>query len=185
MRNVKNIIAAVLCVVSLAACQNVKKELGVGRNSPDEFTVVKRAPLTLPPDYELRAPAEGTLAPPSAAVEQARSALMGETTGELSGKSGDADDVLLQKMGATGADPNIRSVIAEENGYLALENKTVADKLLNWGETPPTDAKVPASIVNAAEEKKRIEQNAAEGKPVNEGDVPVIEKKKGTIDKIF
>ena len=34
----------------LAACDSVKRQVGVGRHSPDEFAVVKRAPLTLPPE---------------------------------------------------------------------------------------------------------------------------------------
>ena len=39
-------------VLLLGACSGVKEELGLTRNSPDEFTVVKRAPLTLPPEWE-------------------------------------------------------------------------------------------------------------------------------------
>ena len=49
--------AALAAALSLSACADMKKELGIGRNSPDEFMVVKRAPLTLPPDDDLRPPA--------------------------------------------------------------------------------------------------------------------------------
>ena len=37
-------------VLALSACEGVKKQLGFTKQSPDEFKVVSRAPLTLPPD---------------------------------------------------------------------------------------------------------------------------------------
>ena len=49
------------CVVALgltlAACEGLKDTLGWNKQSPDEFVVVTRAPLTLPPDFTLRPPA--------------------------------------------------------------------------------------------------------------------------------
>ncbi len=53
-------------ILALSGCSDVKQELGVGRNSPDEFMVVKRAPLTLPPDYTLRPPSDPSEAQPRA-----------------------------------------------------------------------------------------------------------------------
>ena len=49
-----------VCVVglmslSLAACGDVKKLMGIEKTSPDEFAVESRAPLTIPPDFDLRA----------------------------------------------------------------------------------------------------------------------------------
>ena len=37
--------------------------LGLDKQAPDEFSVVARAPLELPPDYSLRPPRAGTLRP--------------------------------------------------------------------------------------------------------------------------
>ncbi|MCP4354402.1 MAG: DUF3035 domain-containing protein, partial [Proteobacteria bacterium] len=39
-------LATATLVIALSACTSMKKELGIARNSPDEFTVIKRAPLT-------------------------------------------------------------------------------------------------------------------------------------------
>lgn len=169
--------------ILVTGCSNIKQELGVGRNSPDEFTVVKRAPLTLPPDYSLRPPADGSVPPASIAAASARSALMGDT--EQPAVKGKSENALLGKMGAEAANPDIRSTLERENGFLALENKTVVEKLIFWDNAPVTDAKVPASVVNPKAEAERLDKNKQEGKAVNEGDVPVIEKKKGTIDKFF
>ncbi len=41
----------------LVACSgSVQQKLGLERRVPDEFQVVRRAPLTLPPDFTLRPP---------------------------------------------------------------------------------------------------------------------------------
>lgn len=174
---------ALAALLALPACTGVKKELGIGRNSPDEFMVVKRAPLTLPPDYELRPPMTGSVPPASEASAQAKAALMGGDAAPAS--AGTAEAQLLAKAGADRADPQIRAVISQENGYLALENKTLVDRLIFWSDKETTDAAVPASTVDAKAEAERLKKNQAEGKPANEGEVPVIEKKQGTIDRIF
>ncbi len=51
-----------LCVL-LVGCGNVQKELGLERQPIDEFNVVTRAPLSLPPNYELRPPEPGAPRP--------------------------------------------------------------------------------------------------------------------------
>lgn len=177
-------VTVLVAALALGACQNVKEELGVGRNSPDEFTVVKRAPLTLPPEYGLRPPADGSAPPAQMASTRAKTILLGQ---QQSVAKGSADTLLLDKMQVENASPNIRDTLDMENGYLALKNKPLVDKLMFWEDSDPAalDKRIPTSVVNPGKESERLKENAQEGKPVNEGDVPVIEKKKGTIDKIF
>lgn len=180
----KNMLALLLVsVLAVSGCQSVKKELGVGRNSPDEFTVVKRAPLTMPPEYDLRPPTDGALPSGTNASDAAKESLMGATAPASVGK-GSAESALLSKMGTGAADPDIRSTLARENGNLAIESQTVKDKLIGWGDKPSED-KIPTPVVDPKKEAARLKKNKAEGKPVTDGDVPVIEPKKGTIDKIF
>lgn len=187
-RTVNIVIAAMLGVMlcGVSACSGVKKELGVGRQSPDEFMVVKRAPLTLPPDYTLRPPEEEAMSSSSVAANQAKTSVLGAAADGSSEPKGSAETFLLQKMGGGQADPEIRSRINRDNGYIALENRTVADKLIFWkDEVPADDGDVPASVVDPKAEARRIKGNQSEGKPINEGNVPVIEKKQSTIDKLF
>ena len=173
----------VLAVV-LSACSSLKNELGMGRNSPDEFMVVKRAPLTLPPEYTLRPPValdktkvdEGT-------IGKAREALMGKTKNSVT--KGTAEITLLSKVGAETANPDIRKMIDEDNGYIFIENRTVVNKLIFWDDEYPSSDKIPASVVDPKAEAERLKKNKEEGKLVNEGTVPVIEKKKSTLDRIF
>lgn len=175
------IFAALLASIALSSCTDVKKGLGVGRNSPDEFMVVKRAPLTLPPEYGLRPPSGDGAPPASEAAGQAKTALMGGTSTPVD--KGTSETALLSKMGADKADPSIRSTINRENGFIELENRTLVDKLIFWEDGHSSEGDT--SVVNPKEEAERIKKNKEEGKPANEGDVPVIEKKRSTIDKLF
>ena len=54
----------------LAGCQNTKEMLGLTKRSPDEFQVVSRAPLSMPPDYSLRPPTPGAPRPQEGTVQQ-------------------------------------------------------------------------------------------------------------------
>ena len=177
-------VALVAVIFSLSACGPVKKELGIERNSPDEFMVIKRAPLTVPPDYMLRPPANAGEADPAAETAgSARTALLGESK-NLAAKNA-SDSALLDKIGAATASPDIRRQIDEDNGYISLENRSVADRLIFWNDEPPVLESAPASVIDPKAEAERLKKNKAAGKPITYGTVPVIEKKSGTLDKIF
>ncbi|MEM6491078.1 MAG: DUF3035 domain-containing protein [Pseudomonadota bacterium] len=57
-RNVILIAAA----VGVSGCGDLAEELGLGKQSPDEFQVVRRAPLSVPPNMALRPPRPGEVA---------------------------------------------------------------------------------------------------------------------------
>ena len=51
----KKILLALVALTLITACsQKQKKDWGLAKEAPNEFLVVSRAPLTLPPDYDLR-----------------------------------------------------------------------------------------------------------------------------------
>jgi hypothetical protein len=187
MKNKNNIFLSAMimtAVLGLSACSDVKETMGIGRNSPDEFSVVQRAPLTLPPDYSLRPPGDTTDTPPAAAsADQAKTALLGkEVTPAV---AGNGEKTLLDKLGIANSEPDIRKKIDEDNGYIALKSQTVADKLVFWDDNTPSPDDAPSSVVDPAKEAARIKKNKEEGKPLSDGSVPVIEKKQSTLDKIF
>lgn len=173
---------AVAGVLALSACAEVRQELGMGRHSPDEFTVVKRAPLTLPPEYALRPPSPDNLPPASETTKAARTVLMGEKQDVAPAT---ADTAFLQKAGAQDPDPAIRGQINRDNGYIALQNRSVTDRLIFWNDDSTSRDNAPASVVDPKAEAERVRKNLDEGKPVNDGNVPVIEKKKSALEKIF
>lgn len=65
--------ACIALALLLPGCSDLRVALGMDRVGPDEFAIESRAPLLMPPDYNLRPPQPGAARPqePSAA-ERAR-----------------------------------------------------------------------------------------------------------------
>jgi hypothetical protein len=179
----------------LAGCQATKETLGLTKRSPDEFRVVSRAPLSLPPDYSLRPPTPGAPRPQEGTPrDQAQAAVFGTpqtpTTNDAippigEGSEGSAqsagESALLQSAGISGVDPNIRKVVDSETDQDEADSTSLADTLTFW-RTPPEYG----TVVDPVAEQKRLQENAALGKPVTEGDTPIIERKqRGLLEGIF
>jgi hypothetical protein len=174
--------AALLLPLALGACDNAKKQLGLEREAPDEFKVVTRAPLALPPDFNLRPPQPGAPRPQEqTSREAARTALMGQgldmSTGLTSG-----EQALLGKAETDRAIPNIREVVNRETSSLAEEDKTFTDRLVFWRETEDQYG----TVLDPDAESQRLRQNQSLGRPVTEGRTPIIERKqRGMLEGIF
>ncbi len=177
-------------ILALSACSGVKKQLGLTKQSPDEFKVVARAPLSLPPDFSLRPPEPGIPRPQEGTTsQQAKNAVFrlnqsetealepiiegdGRSTGELS---------LLKAAGAGQSDPNIRRVLDAETLRINAEDDDFLEALVFW-----RDPQAPGDIVDAEEEAKRLRENTALGKSVTAGETPTIERKrKALLEGLF
>ena len=169
-------------VLALSACEDVQKQLGFVKQSPDEFKVVSQAPLSLPPDYNLRPPEPGIPRPQEGTTsQQAKNAifrLQQPEAGTLEPKI-ESDDrsiaelSLLKAAGASQADPNIRRIIDAETLRLNSESDDFLEALVFW-----RDPQAMGEIVDAKEEAKRLRENAALGKSVTDGETPTIERKR-------
>lgn len=172
----------VALVAGLTACSGIRDQLGIGKNSPDEFRVVKRAPLTLPPDFTLRPPDPGAPRPQETSVQdRAKAALYGGALGQSAEKSEVAshtlgEEALLARADTTSATPNIRRLINEDNALYAENDETFIDKLIFWQDQEPDDV-----ILDPAKEAQRLQEASALGNPPNEGEVAVIRRKKRAI----
>ena len=168
--------------MALAACDNtsVRETMGLNRQPPDEFRVVSRPPLTMPPDFNLRPPLDAVTDPSPQPRDDAQQLLLGSDSVLLPGSAitavapvgeyslpTDADTVFLQKAGAQTADPNIRAALIEEaERYLPSERNLIDD--LN--DPIPSEP-----VVNAEEEAERLRKNKTEGASVTQGETPMIE----------
>ncbi len=153
------VVTALVAAAGLAGCQSTRSALGMTKVTPDEFRVVTKAPLVVPPDFALRPPAPGKPRPQELQPESAaRTALLGQREGE--GRS-DGEKLLVAKAGADKADPLIRYVVDDEFGDVAHKDKSFADKVMFWRAdkkaaavaTPGSDTAAP---VDAASEEQRI-----------------------------
>jgi hypothetical protein len=134
---------AVIAAVGLSGCGTTRKALGMTKVTPDEFRVVTKAPLVVPPDYALRPPAPGEPRPQELQPESAaRAAIFGQS--EAANRS-EGEKLLAQKAGAEKADPLIRYVVDDEFGDVAHKEKSFADRVMFWR----SDKKSPASEATA------------------------------------
>lgn len=152
--------AALIAGVGLAGCQSTRKALGMNKVTPDEFRVVTKAPLVVPPDYALRPPAPGEPRPQELQPESAaRNALLGQRDAEA---RTDGEKMLVAKAGAERADPLIRYVVDDEFGDVSHKEKSFADRVMFWkpGVKSPTPVATAgadtAAPVDAAAEDERI-----------------------------
>lgn len=193
-------------MAALVGCtgKEVRQTVGLKRNQPDEFQVISRPPLSVPPVYHLRPPAEEseTLIP---ADEQAEALVLegreiprykrpedqeyladtavAPVESSALGTQGEA--ILLQNAKAAKADPEIRSMLRGDSRVQnqgAPGKRSMMDKLKH-GIFAPEEGD---PVVDAQKERERINSNRSEEKPLNEGEVPVVDPKdKGVLDSIF
>ena len=175
--------------LGLSACSGFDKQLGLGKQSPDEFRVVSRAPLTLPPDYQLRPPEPGAPRPQvGSPTQQAERAVFRNNQGLPSSQQATSaanrtagEQALLSAAGATAADPNIRQIVNRETRQINEESENFVDNLVFWNAQGPA-----GSIVDPAAERRRLQENAALGQPATTGPTPQIERRrKAPLEGIF
>jgi hypothetical protein len=160
--------SALLAGLGLAGCQSTQQALGMTKVTPDEFRVVTKAPLVVPPDFALRPPAPGKPRPQELQPESAaRLALLGQRDAE---QRSTGEKLLANKAGAEKADPLIRYVVDDEFGDVAHKEKSFAEKVMFWRSTkaPPSDAVTAAETaapVDAAQEAERVAKLTG-GKPI-------------------
>ncbi len=181
-------VTAVLTTWALSGCSGLSNTFGIERGGPDEFSVVRHAPLTLPPDYNLRPPQPGVPRPQEITPqEEARAAVVGSQSGLIVGSGFGAVDskssgesALLQQAGADQIDPSIRETLNQEAGFDSVD-RGFLDSLIFWREAEP-----PGDVVDAAAEAERLKANAEQGLPVTEGETPIIKRrKKALLEGLF
>lgn len=158
-----------LTIALISGCSgSVGESLGIVKRPPDEFMVLSRPPLSLPPEFNLR--------PPGSKYENAAT-----TTSAPIGKVTSGEASLLGKVEANKANPNIRElldkdaspiVLPEEKGFFSQ----ILDDIRGTKEEP---------VVKPFEERQRIEENKKQGKSVTEGETPSSKPSQNIFKRIF
>lgn len=161
----RRIIAPIFLVTAssalLVGCQSTSKALGLRKDAPNEFNILTKAPLVIPPEYSLRPPRIGeSSAENNYSQQAAREALIGNidaaepTRGEV---------VLMTKAGVGRANQEIR---LEIDGQNSVERKTdsFADRVMFWRDGQIVNEKGEVQPLDPESEAKRMESiNAATG----------------------
>lgn len=159
-------------LLALAACSSARERLGIGAlTPPDEFTVVTKAPLVLPPDFGLRPPAPGAPRPQAQDPQRPAGASL-LNAGEGAAAAADpaaaarteGEDALLAAARTDEADPGIRAVIQLEAQQIAERGRGFAERVIFWQENEGPDA-----VLNAVAEAERLRQAGVTNLPPNIG----------------
>jgi len=162
-------------VLSLAACGELREDLGMGRSPPDEFAVVERPPLSMPTDYGLRPPRPGAARPQAVETDtQAHATLFGTKNAPKNQATSGGEKALLEATGASKADPNIRDIVDRESSQKVVASTHLIQRLMDWN----GDSEKKGTIVDAKAEAERLKKAKEDNQPVTSGATPVIEKQK-------
>ncbi|MGH6877032.1 MAG: DUF3035 domain-containing protein [Rhizomicrobium sp.] len=152
--------------LSLIGCESIREAAGVTKEPPDEFAVVTKSPLVIPPDFNLRPPKPGA-APTnqSSPTVAAQTALFGDdpaaAAAALPGSYSPEERILLANSGGANADDAIRKQIAADAKDMEATDDSFTNELLF--SVPDPNRGTP---LNADAEAQRIQAAKAQGQQI-------------------
>jgi hypothetical protein len=170
MRRLQILLAIGLCAVALTGCESLRQAAGLQKKSPDEFAVTTKAPLVIPPDFNLRPPTPG--APPSNTRDPASNAELAlfsnadpqTVANGIVGTYTPGERMLLANAKVQTSDPTIRARLnADQRAAIQNADRSFTDRLLSSAATPDTgkpvnaDAEVAKGKKTAVSKKKKDE----------------------------
>lgn len=155
MKKLLTVSTIAILAVSVTGCASASKTLGLSKSAPNEFNILTKAPLIVPPEYNLRPPRVGeSSAQDNYSQQAARQALIGDID---DAEPSQGEIMLLAKAGAPRSDEEIRMKIDGEN---SVERKTesFANRVMFWENGQGhSDAGVPLDPEAEAARLKSIE----------------------------
>jgi hypothetical protein len=124
----------------LSACgggETVGEALGYELTGPDEMAVIKRPPLTVPPDFNLRPPRSGEdVALAKDASSTARRTLLGSAASEAGEPTSEGQNILISRSDRTELDLDKLTETRAENRV----DGALLRRLLAWNPNDDQDA---------------------------------------------
>jgi hypothetical protein len=144
MKLLRTALALCFCVSALSGCEAMRRAAGLQKKSPDEFAVTTKAPLVIPPDFNLRPPTPG--APPSNTRDpstNAELALFSNTdiqavASGLPGTYTMGERMFLANAKAQNSDPAIRARLNADQRAVQNADRSFTDRILNTAATRDT-----------------------------------------------
>src|SRR5579872_7399636 len=137
MRLLNALLALSLAGAALSGCDSLRKAAGLNKKSPDEFAVTTKAPLVIPPDFNLRPPMPG--APPTNTLDPSSNAEIAlfstadpaTVAAGMRGNYTPGEKMLLANARVQQADPGIRARLnADQRAAVQNADRSFTDKLL-------------------------------------------------------
>ena len=131
-----------------------------GPSTPNEFRVVKKAPLTVPPNYQLRPPPAGGSVPTELDPSRVNAvpAAFGADVGATASMS---ERALVASAGANVVSGIIRTQVDYEETRTIRKSPSIVDRVLFWRSDDSEDAESAGSDNATGGEPVIIEQDSA------------------------
>ena len=168
-------IAVLVCAgVTLAGCDTIRDAAGITKHSPDEFAIVTKTPLVIPPDYNLRPPKPGAaptnqVSPTNAAQAALFNSDPAAAAAAMPGAYSDGEKTLLANAGAANADSSIRSELVTDSNSASGTDEDFSNQVMFWQGAP---ANANGTAVNADAEAARVQAAKTDGANPAAGALP-------------
>ena len=164
MNKLFQILGAVTLLSMLSACSDFRKAIGTEKSSPDEFQVVVRPSLVLPPNFSSR-PTAATGAQTSATVASDAQAQASVLLGARETGASDYSDIFAFDKIVE----DVRSKVDEETAGIKFERRLPIQVL--FGGLPDV-----GPVIDKMAEDRRIRRNRLENRSLSYGATPAIDK---------
>ena len=145
-----------IATLSVTGCNSLGAAAGLTKNTPDEFNVVTKAPLVVPPEFALRPPSVGAELPAELDPSQrARNILFGQDLGQTASPG---ERALVAKAGATATDATIRTRVDYENGEIVRKSPGFVRQILNFTPLSNSTTDAEGNPLDAEAEAIRLKQ---------------------------
>lgn len=160
------VVAIIAAAAVASGCSTLSRSIGTGKTSPDEFRVVTRAPLTLPPDYSLRPPRPGEPRPQELEPDaDARAALFGQ---DVAPNATQGERALVAQAGAENVPADIRDQVDFEGQNVVRRSEGFVNRIINFGGSGSTSAPLDAEA-----EQRRLQEEEAVRRATGGGEVVI------------
>jgi hypothetical protein len=164
MNKLFQILGAVTLLSMLSACSDFRKAIGTEKSSPDEFQVVVRPSLVLPPNFSSR-PTAATGAQTAATVASDAQAQASVLLGARETGASDYSDIFAFDKIVE----DVRSKVDEETAGIKFERRLPIQVL--FGGLPDV-----GPVIDKMAEDRRIRRNRLENRSLSYGATPAIDK---------
>ena len=168
LRKVLHIFSLFLFLSLIGCGENMKREFGFGKKSPDEYQVVRSRDLSVPPNFNLPPPGSENQ------VQQESENLIFEEDSKDKNLTEEDKNILILSE-ADRANPRIREIL-DQNSELISVDKGLLDKILDGDPLLGSRDIDRAEIVDATKEKERINESLQQGEKILGDDVPTIKR---------